>query len=471
MVTRCGRPLARLSAVEREDQTLRARNAKATLRPQAASGSDSRPPKRAVLLYVAAATLVLTALYAFFGLAYLDYSEGVYAYTARAVGQGAALYSQIAAAQPPPLFLSGAALLWLGDSMWVIRGGLAVVSLASGTLVLIAVWRLTQSSLAAVIGALASLLTPWALREHAVLTPETFAGPLLLLAALLASRPRSSVLGGAAAATAVAFKVAYALPALALVVAASDRRRYVVGSLLTCVLLWSAFVALYGGALVENVLVAQRQTGGQGVSALVGLLAQAAWNLAPLLILASLAWLGRPQARDSALLESLLVLLVAETLLLGTLLKDGSYLNFLSVIELPAVTVGSGGVLWLSKRRSGRASGVRSGGAVTAATVICVALAMGQAGSLLLDPMRPGVFVRPLSRPAHGVLLSHAEVMARARVARRCPPGLPYSGEPYVAFIARRSMPGDQPDQFIVSQARTHVRFRAAAAAAGERCP
>jgi hypothetical protein len=50
--------------------------------------------------------------------------------------------------------------------------------------------------------------------------------------------------------------------------------------------------------------------------------------------------------------------------------------------------------------------------------------------------------------------------------ARRCPPGAVYAGPPLVAFIARPTRPGDQPDAFVVTRAAMH----AATLADGPRC-
>ncbi len=58
-----------------------------------------------------------------------------------------------------------------------------------------------------------------------------------------------------------------------------------------------------------------------------------------------------------------------------------------------------------------------------------------------------------------------------AAAARACPPGVPYSGQAFVAFVARRPMPGDQPDTFIVQTAETHRELLRRVTADARRCP
>ncbi len=142
----------------------------------------------AVWAVAAAALLVLLALWQRNG--YWEYSDGVYALTARLVADGHGLYDEVAAAQPPPIYLVAAGVLSVSDGLTALRASLAAVELATSALVLVAVWRLTRVRAAAVIAALLVLVTPWALREHAQLLPETFAAPLLLAAALAAGRSR-----------------------------------------------------------------------------------------------------------------------------------------------------------------------------------------------------------------------------------------------------------------------------------------
>jgi hypothetical protein len=413
---------------------------------------------------------MLAALFAWQGQSFWESSEGVYAYTARALLDGSSPYGEVAAAHPPPLFWTGAAALAVADSIWMLRGLLGLVAQLGGGLVALSVWRLTRNGPATVIAGLASLITPWAIREHAILIPESFAAPLLMAAALLAAgRPKWSAAAGAVAAVATSFKLAFALPLIAIGVVAADRRRYAVGAALTLVVLGGLFLAIFGRPLVDNVLVAQAQTGTVRLDDVVGLWAQAAWNALPLLALAAVAWGLRHRALDDALLRTLTALLVSAILLLGTLLKTGAYLNVLVILEPPAVALGAAGLTWLfaelRARLDARARLARI------AAVATVTLVLAQSVSLLVSPADPEVFVRPFSRPAHARTLSSDEVEQRAATARSCPDGVPFSGPAYIAFLADRRMPGNQPDQFIVSNAAVHAELARKARRDRPRCP
>ena len=197
-------------------------------------------------------------------------------------------------------------------------------------------------------------------------------------------------------------------------------------------------------------------------------MAQGAWNVAPLAGLCALALVLRGRSADPALARTLTALLVGALALFATLVKDGSYLNFLTVVELPAVVLAVAGLRWAF---ADWARGVGSGAGVGIGALACVALVAAQSVALLVSPDRPLVFVRPLSAPAHGRLLSDTQVRDAVAAARGCPDGVAYSGEPYLAFVARRPMPGGQPDQFIVSEAAVHAARRRAVAAVQPRCP
>jgi NAD(P)-dependent dehydrogenase (short-subunit alcohol dehydrogenase family) len=48
------------------------------------------------------------------------------------------------------------------------------------------------------------------------------------------------------------------------------------------------------------------------------------------------------------------------------------------------------------------------------------------------------------------------QVEAAVAKAEACPPGVVYAGPPFIAFLADRRMPDDQPDQFLPSRS-THL--------------
>jgi hypothetical protein len=439
-------------------------------------------PLAVVAAYVLIALPLAVALRAWRGTSYWEFSEGVYALSARMLLDGSSLYTEILAAQPPPLFYAAAAVLAADDSIDALRAALMLPGLATGLLVALAIWRLTSSRPAAVAGGVASLLTPWTLHEQSLLMPETFAAPLLMGAALLAASTHRSAWGGAAAALAASFKLAFLLPLAALALAGRSRRRYLAGAGLALGVLWTIFLAVHGGALVENVVHAQWQTGPQAPRLLGGLWLQASWNLGPLVCLAALAWPLRAHAREPRLLLCLAALAAGSAALVLTLLKHGSYLNVLALAEPPLVALAAVALCWLWREhgtaRSGwpvlgvltesrtarRPVGRRPASVLPAVAFLSVLVAV-QSLSLVVAPARPALFSRPFSEATHGWALSGPGV---ERAARRAGPrasrGRPELN-PYIAFVARRPIPGGQPDRFILQHAAVHSRARLVALA------
>jgi len=443
-------------------------------RPRGGLAGGARPTAAGIgavaLGYVPLGLLLVGGLLAWWGEAYWNYSDGVYLLTARTLDGG--LYAEVAAAQPPLLFWLGSAILSVSDSVLAVRAALALVALGTGWLVALCVWRLTAGRTASALAGVAALVTPWRLHESLTLTPESLAAPLLLGAALLAAdqRRRRGQLAGLAAATAACFKLAFVVPALALACGAAARRHYATSASLSAAAFAALALALYGGAIVENVLTAQAQTGAREPGAVAALLVQAAWNLAPLLLPAGLAWWLRAWLADLALVRCLGTLLIGELLLVPTVLKQGTSLNLLAVVEPTAVVLAAGGVVALLRaaRSPGSAALPRAAAAVVAACAVTVGL---QSASLLLSPDDPGLFARPFSALAYQRTLSGEEVDAAVARAQACPPEVAYSGPPYLAFMAGRSMPADQPDQFILARARVHAIKLSAAQADQPRCP
>ena len=396
---------------------------------------------------------------------YWDFSDGVYAQTARELLHGAGLYSGVAGAQPPPVYLVGAGLLAIHDGLSSLRAGMALAELASAVLVALAVVRLSGRRGLAIAAGLASPLLPIELHEHAQLLPETIAAPLLMLGALLVARPARAAWGGVVVALAAACKLAFALPALVIVLAAGDRRRAVAAFLGAGLVAGVAALLGYGTALWTETVHAQVEVGGASLHYVGGLLAQAAWNELPLIALAApvaLAALRRGAlTSDQPLERALLAAAVAGLLLSLTLFKRGSYINVLVVAEPPLLALAAAGglALWQRARK-----------ARTLAVVLALLL-VAQSASIVLDPANPPVARRPGARSGLGEVSSPAAVDAAVALARRCRPAVAYSGNPYFAFLADRRMPGAQPDTFILSHAPVDAPFARRAAADQPRCP
>jgi hypothetical protein len=391
---------------------------------------------------------------------YWDFSDGVYAETARVLLHGHSLYTDTAAAQPPPVYLLGALLLAIHDGLGSLRAGLALLELATAALVALSVWRLCgRGRVALAAGVLAPLL-PITLHEHAQLLPETLAAPLVMGGALWCARRERAYAGGAMLALAAACKLAFVVPALAVVLVAAARRRALAGFALAGVALVLAALAVFGTALWREAVRAQLQVGSASVHYVAQLLAQAAWNELPLLAGAAAALALAHEARERQLLRTLAAAAAGGLALGLTLFKSGSYIDVFVVAEPPLLALAACGAVWAWER--GRARWL---------VALLGALLAAQSLSLLIAPGDPVIARRPLAHSGLEYVLSPAAVTRAVAVARRCPPGVAYSGQPYLAFVSRRAMPGDQPDLFIIAHAPLDAPFARRAAADQPRCP
>jgi hypothetical protein len=433
----------------------------------AASDDGAHLPRSTLLAALALAAGVAIVLHLLRGNSYWDYSEGVYLYTSRLLLHGHDLYGDVVAAQPPPLFLLGAGLLGIHDSLGWARAAIGAMQVATALLAAAVTWRIVGDRVAAVAAAPLTLLTPWAVHEHGSLIPEMIAAPLLLGGVLLArDRDRAPWLGLCVAVLA-AMKLSYALPAVALIAVSADWRRAARWAIGAAVVGASAALAVFGTGLWRDTVTAQLQSGHIPLHSVAGEIGQIAWQLAGLVVAALLAWRYRREAVDRR------TLLVAATVAFATLItlvsiwKRGTSLNSLVAPEATLVPLAVAGItLALRGRRRG----------LTALGVAGVAFAVVQGLSLVAHPLIVGSrpihpFLRPGSGQSYGVTMTRAEVDRAVAEARRCPPGVPYSGTPEIAFIAKRPMPGDQPDQYLVHLAPTLNAARAAIAAQPQHCP
>lgn len=391
---------------------------------------------------------------------YWDNSEGVYLATSHAFLHGTSLYDPMVAAQPPPLFLLGGVTLWIHDSLGTVRIVIGLIQLVAAVLSATLVWRLTGNRWAAAAAAPISYLAPWTAREYGTLIPELLAPPLLIGGILLAGRPRAL---GVVAGVLAFVKVPFLLPAAALVVIARRRRDAGIVALVTFVALWVVSLIVFGGSLWTDVVRAQMQTGHPRVKDLAGVWAQAAWNEIGLLVAAALAWRFR-RFLDEPLLRGTLLVTGATALTFLSTWKLGTSLTVLVPIEAMLVPLAVAGVAGAARSRSR---------AWALAGAVCVAFALVQAVALLSKPEITGQhpFLRPGSQPRYGVNLGKAGVDAAAAAARACPPGVPYSGPPFIAYVARRPMPAGQPDQFLTAKAAVLRDVNARIQAVTRRCP
>jgi hypothetical protein len=248
-----------------------------------------------------------------------------------------------------------------------------------------------------------------------------------------------------------------AAPAMASV----DRRRYLAGLLGTLVAGGLAGTIVFGAGLWNDTVLAPFGTGRRGMSNLAGLLAQGLWNVGVLAALVAGAIVLRADARDRRLMGCATALALGACATGITLTKNGTGLYVMVGLEGAFLPLACCGALWLSRWR-------RWAAVVTAVAVILVG---AQSLSLLTSPHRPRLFVRPGAPIGYAVALTDHQVRAAVAVAERCPSRLAYSGESYIAFLARRRMPGDQPDTYLIEHAPRLSAARRAAERETSRCP
>lgn len=346
--------------------------------------------RRSVVFFALAAGVVELALLAAWQRnGYWETSDGVYAETARVLLHGRHLYSDVAAAQPPPVYLFGALLLGIHDGLASLRVGLALVELFTGALVALSVWRVSsRGGVAVAAGALVPLL-PIALHEHAQLLPETLAAGLLMGGAVWCSRSERAVAGGALLSCAAACKLAFALPALVIALACVARRRARVGLAVAGAVLIGATLAVFGTAVWREAVRAQLQVGNASVHDVAGMLTQAAWNELPLVAGAAAALLFARQARDRELLRTLVAGAGAGLVLGLTLFKRGSYVDVFVVAEPPLLALAACGAAWAWERARSRWL-----------VVLLGALLALQSLSILVDPGHPVIALPHSHAPA-----------------------------------------------------------------------
>jgi hypothetical protein len=407
--------------------------------------------------------LVLVAVWQRNG--YWDFSDGVYLLSGREFLHGLVPYRDFAAAQPPPVYLVGAGLLWVDDGLAAARAGLGIVNLITAVVVGVAVWRLSRQRALVVIAVLATSLLPISLHEHAQLIPETLAAPLLLGGALLSTRRDRILLCSLLVALACACKVAFVLPAFAIVAASPWRRRLVVAFVVVGLVLGGVSLLAFGTSEWREAVTAQLQTGHASIHYAGGLIAQAAWNELPLVLLAAVAvwyaWRRDALVRDVGLVAPVAAAAGAGLVLALTVFKRGSYIDVLIVAEPPLLALAVCGAGWLWQRAR----------AARPAVVLIGAWLALQSLSILVSPSDPWAAKRPGAASGLAWTAGPSNVDHLVKSAQACPAKQAYPGAPYIAFLAGRRLPGDQPDTFMIQHATANATFAHRAAADTPTCP
>jgi hypothetical protein len=282
---------------------------------------------------------------------------------------------------------------------------------------------------------------------------------------LSAPSRRYALIAGLAGGLAGLFKFPLLVPAAAICVA-SAAPLLALGALVATTLAGLAISTIAFGAFWRGVFQAQAQTGLSSIHYTGGLWAQTAWNLIPLAVPAAISVWNYKKARDLRQFRVFVVGAVASLALLLSLFKRGSYLNVVVAVEPPLVVLAACGWTWLLESRP-----LASARWTLGVMLACVLLGVAEVASLLTSPTDAGVFRRPLAASGPAWKLTDGQVGRQVTLISRCPIGAAYSGQPYLAFAARRRMPGNQPDQFIIDHAHADARFLAAAAGDRSRCP
>jgi hypothetical protein len=143
-----------------------------------------------------------------------------------------------------------------------------------------------------------------------------------------------------------------------------------------------------------------------------------------------------------------------------TLLKRGSYIDVLIVAEPPLLALAVCGASWAWERARTRPL-----------VLFLTALLAAQSLSLLLSPADPLMARRPLASSGLQYEMSPTAATHAVDRARRCSHSAAYNGVPFIAFLANRRMPGNQPDVFMIDHAPIDARFARRAASDNHRCP
>jgi hypothetical protein len=229
---------------------------------------------------------------------------------------------------------------------------------------------------------------------------------------------------------------------IAIVLFSAAPKKAAVGAAIAVAVQALAFTAIFGFGLWDDSVIAQMYTGRRGLDVLKGVWGQAFWSLVGLVALAFGVWRKREALRDAPLVKVLAALAVAMLATLITNSKDGTGLNVIVPIEAALVPLALAAVAVSSLR---------------VVATVALTFTLAQSVSLVASPNTASPFIYPTSeRGAWGRAAGQAQVKADVARAEACPAGVAFSGPPFLAFLADRAMPDEQPDQFLPSRS-THL--------------
>jgi hypothetical protein len=310
-------------------------------------------------------------------LQYIDYVDGYYLYVAHRMAQGAVLYRDVQGVQPPLLFVAGALLFRLHDSLAVIRLYALLVHLCIQMLVLLSAYRLYRSQALALIAATLFALAPYSWQWDRIFDPNPLVTLLTLASfyALLLDRTEAALLAGVLGGLAMVTKIWY-LPVLVVSVAYLARNqparlpRFLFGLVLTlgivCLLGWSQVgAAFWQGLLAQDVSPLS-------LDWLDASIVHVLSDETPLLLaaLAGLLLIARGRVGLSPL-PALYGL--SSVLVLGATIKQGTAWPVFQFAEPALVLLATALIVPLPTREGGAGSRVRSSGVLPAILLLLMA--------------------------------------------------------------------------------------------------
>lgn len=401
--------------------------------------------------FVIALILHLGCMFAL-GLGYRNNSEGVYALTARLLLNGHSLYSNVVAAQPPPLFIFGAGVLAIHDSIFFLRFVFGLLQVIAALIVGVIAWKLTGKRWAILVAVVLSMLGPWSVHEHGFITPEILGIPLILAGTLFAASKRCTPLAGFALGLAAFTKLPFIIFAVFIVFVAANRIKAACWTIATFLLALLGSSLLFGFTnLWRDIVVAQIQV---GLHPIVGTMQMWGYGLFTLVVpfvglAMALVWRRRFYAREPALTRTTFAAGFAGLIVGLSTIKKGTGLNVVGPIEATLIAPLTAVVVVLIVNLQARYRDSRGFSKALAATPSFTAIALS------------GLFVfQGLSVLRDKPKMSDSQVRGMIARINACPQGAPVGLPPYLAFVSNRPVPADQPDGFITRDAPIFAPIR-----------